>query len=221
MAKLLLVDDDKDMVRSLSEWLRLEEHHTVEAVFNGKEAVEFIGAYEFDLIILDWEMPQKSGIDVCRYLREKGKNTPVIMLTGRSAVVEKTCGLDSGADDYLTKPFEPEELSARIRSLLRRRADTSPGIRHRDLELRSSSREVLVKNNPAKLAPADFDLLLFLIKSPGEAFSAEALLTRAWLELESPTIAGLRMSIRRIRKMLEAQSSDLKIETVGDGYRAL
>lgn len=221
MAKILLVDDDKDLIKSLSEWLRLEEKHTVENAFDGREAVDFLAAYEFDVVVLDWEMPYKSGIDVCRYLRDNRRRTPVIMLTGRTAVGERTTGLDSGADDYLTKPFEPDELSARIRALLRRQDTPQESVALKDVVLHPCSRQVLIHRNNEKLAPADFDLLLFLISNAGQAFSAEALLKRAWPSLPDATIPGLRMSMRRIRKLLENTASLLVIETVGDGYRAV
>jgi len=221
MAKVLIVDDDEAVVQSLTQWLTAEEHHTVEALFNGRDAVEFLSTYSFDVVVLDWEMPHKSGIDVCKYLRDNHKSTPVIMLTGRTTTSNKTEGLDAGADDYLTKPFEPKELSARIRALLRRHDVGEPGVTHRDVEIKPTSREVRIKGKFQKVQPADFDLFLFLVKQPGVPFSAEALLSRVWTDAKSPTVPGLRMSVKRLRQLLAAAESELVIETVGDGYMVL
>src|SRR5271163_3994177 len=109
MAKLLLVEDDVDAADMVADWLKLQ-NYIVDAVHNGKDAVEYLQAYPYDLVILDWDIPSISGVEVCRQFRAAGGTTPVIMLTGKSAVSNKEEGLDSGADDYLTKPFDMKEL---------------------------------------------------------------------------------------------------------------
>ncbi|MBX9722500.1 MAG: response regulator, partial [Candidatus Obscuribacterales bacterium] len=117
MAKLLLVEDDTDLSGRVNEWLCFEQH-AVECVFDGMEATERLKFYQYELVILDWDLPKKTGIDVCKEFRARGGLTPILMLTGKGNINDKEIGLDAGADDYLTKPFHLKELSARIRALL-------------------------------------------------------------------------------------------------------
>ena len=119
MAKLLVVEDDPRLSEQLKHFL-VELKHEVETVANGLEAADRLRLYHYDLVVLDWNLPGKEGVDVCREYRKNGGATPIIMLTGMDHVRQKAAGLDSGADDYLTKPFEPMELGARVRALLRR-----------------------------------------------------------------------------------------------------
>src|SRR5579862_8845637 len=123
MAKILLVEDDLDLISRITKWLSLERH-SVEAASNGQEALDLLRDVKYDLIILDWHLPGLSGIEVCKYYRSAGGKAPVLMLTGKTDIADKEAGLDAGADDYLTKPFNPRELSARLRALARRPAET-------------------------------------------------------------------------------------------------
>lgn len=121
MAKILVVEDNKElteMVRTLLEF----EHHAVEVIDDGQDASYTLKINQFDLVILDWELPGKTGPEICWEFRQAGGSTPVLILTGRREIEDKESGLDAGADDYLTKPFHPRELSARVRALLRRLA---------------------------------------------------------------------------------------------------
>src|ERR1700733_15328324 len=125
MAKILIVEDDSDLSDSLQQWLE-QDHHTCDVVGSGTEAIEMLDYTKYDLLILDVQLPGISGFDVLRTFRRKKGVAPVIMLTSRAEIESKLEGLDSGADDYLTKPFLPQELSARVRALLRRQ--------HRDFQ---------------------------------------------------------------------------------------
>ena len=119
MAKILLVEDDRDLAGMVLDWLKFE-HHLVEVIHNGGDAQSMLKSYQYDIIILDWQLPQITGVELLRDYRMAGGQTPVLMLTGKGAIHDKEAGLDAGADDYLTKPFHMKELSARLRALLRR-----------------------------------------------------------------------------------------------------
>ncbi len=123
MPKLLLVEDDLDLAKHLLQSLT-DDHYSVETVSSGEEALQLLANFGFDIIVLDWSLPDLTGIDVCRRYRASGGLAPVLFLTGHSRLEDKENGLDSGADDYLTKPFEYRELGARLRSLLRRNQST-------------------------------------------------------------------------------------------------
>ena len=127
MAKVLIIDDDSVLCDSLAGWLQLEGH-TVETAGEGEDALQMLSNYQYDVIVLDWGLPTISGLDVLKRYRRNGGITPIIFLTGQGDVQSKKDGLDSGAEDYLTKPFASEELSARIRSLLRRPAALVPSV---------------------------------------------------------------------------------------------
>ncbi len=119
MAKILLVEDDVDLGDRIVQWLK-HEHHTVELIADGQQASDYLAQLKYDLIVLDWGLPNRNGVDVLKEFRNSGGVTPVLLLTGKGKISEKEEGLDAGADDYLTKPFDIKELSARIRALLRR-----------------------------------------------------------------------------------------------------
>ncbi len=126
MAKVLLVEDDEDLAVTISDMLK-DEHHTVDTIHDGLDAMEVLKSQTYEVIVLDWDLPGKSGISILREFRTAGGGTPVIMLTGMSEISQKEQGLDSGADDYLTKPFHLKELAARVRSLLRRPTMSNSG----------------------------------------------------------------------------------------------
>jgi len=116
VAKILLVEDDKEVCDVVSEWL-IDEHYTIDVVNLGNEAIERLRFDKYDVLIFDWQLPDVSGVEICKRFRAKGGTTPVLMLTGKTEIVDRETGLDAGADDYLCKPFHPRELSARVRAL--------------------------------------------------------------------------------------------------------
>ncbi|MGH9552550.1 MAG: response regulator transcription factor, partial [Terriglobales bacterium] len=176
MSKILLVEDDEDLATVVSEHLS-SERFDVDHVKNGRDALEVLRVSTFDLIILDWNLPHVSGLDVCAEFRRGGGMTPIIMLTGKKAIEEKEAGLDTGADDYLTKPFSLRELSARVRAGLRR-PDKMLGavLRVRDIEMDTDRYAVQKGGETLHLQPQEFALLEFFLKHPDQVFSPEALL---------------------------------------------
>ncbi len=220
MSKLLLVEDDQALAMATQAWLE-NERHAVDIVGNGREALEYVKSSAYDLIILDWELPELSGIDICRNLRDSGIQTPILMLTGKTAIKEKKLGLDTGADDYLTKPFNMEELSARVRALLRRpvalKKDT---LQVRNIELDTVSGRVTKDGKQIHLLPKEFSLLQFFMRHPNEVFSAESILVRVWPTDSEATTQSLRPYINRLRGKIETPGEAPLICTVhGMGYR--
>lgn len=214
MGKLLLVDDDQSILASVSAWLR-QEHHTVETASSGQEALDKLTVFDYDLIILDWELPDVSGLEVCKRLRADGKMIPVLMLTGKSGIDEKESGFDAGADDYLTKPFHPKELAVRVKAILRRPDIlASPVLRKGTLELDTVARKVTSNKTEVPLQPMEFALLEFLLRHPNQLFSTEALMRRCWPDDAEVALESVYTCIRRLRKKLDAEGQPSIIRTV-------
>lgn len=220
MAKVLLADDDSALLVMLSAWLGHESNHVVETASDGQQALDLLLTYSYDVVVLDWEMPKLSGPQVCRELREKRPYVPVLMLTGRRNVDDKVEGLDAGADDYLTKPFNPQELSARVRTLLRRPSQDAPTmISSGCVDLDCAGRAASVNGKDLRLAPREFELLEFFVRHPNASFTPEALISRVWTDLEDVSVAAVRMSIKRLRKKIEESGGDCSLKTSrGTGY---
>lgn len=220
MSKILLVEDDVKAVEDLSDWLR-REGHTVDSVLKGSDALEWLKTYEFDVVILDWNLPDLDGVSVCRLYRLSGGKTPVLMLTGRSETESKEMGLDSGADDYLVKPPDLRELSARIRALLRRSSNVAPSVlRFGDITLMPASRKVSHKGADVDLSPKEYAVLEFLMRHPGILFSAADLLDRVWNSDSEASYHTVRVCINRLRqKLFHDQTEGPTLRTVyGVGY---
>ena len=221
MAKILLIEDDAAAAEFAISWLT-DEHHTVEHVADGNSGLEYALQSDYDLILLDWELPGMHGDSVLKELRARGKKTPVIMLTGKSQVEDKTDALDGGADDYLTKPFQLKELSARIRVQLRKSADQIGNlVKLRNVELDPQKLKATMNGADLDLLPKEFALLEFFMRNPGKVFDAEAIMRRVW-ETDSDSSSGaFRTTLMRLRKKLELPEGEAPlIETVhGAGYR--
>lgn len=222
LAKILIVDDDQQMVEMVTVWLT-SEHYTVESCFDGEEGLHRLKLLDYDAVILDITMPGLDGVEVCRRFRQTGGNTPIIMLTGRTRISEKEEGFDSGADDYLTKPFDMRELCARLRALLRRpRAVQSDLLTVGDISLDTRNFEVSKAGKVVHLLPIDFALLELLMRHPQEVFSSEALLDRVWHCDKDATENALRCAIKRLRNVLDEANGKKAsvIETIPKvGYR--
>jgi two-component system copper resistance phosphate regulon response regulator CusR len=219
MAKLLIAEDDRPLSGAVKEWLEAEKH-TVEQAFDGDTALEFLQFYQYDLVVLDWQMPQLSGVELLKILRSKGNKTPILMLTGKSSTKEKTLGLDAGADDYLTKPFQLEELSARVRALLRRLPGYSDNLmKVRDISLDAAARTVHRGGQEVHLAPREFNVLEFLVRHQGQILAPEAILNRVWDSESDAAIDMVRTTIQRIRKKIGDSADESIIKSVyGVGY---
>jgi DNA-binding response OmpR family regulator len=220
MARVLLADDDRSVQVMLSSWLRLEDQHTVDTAADGEEALGYLTAYKYDVVVLDWEMPKMTGVEVCRRFKEKHPMTPVLMLTGKDTSSDKIQGLDAGADDYITKPFSAEELSARLRALMRRRpAPVSDLLISGKLSLDCTGRSATAEGKSIHLSPIEFNLLEFFLRHPREEFLPEALLSRVWGDAEDATVASVRTTINRLRGKVEEALGTCPLSTRrGSGY---
>jgi DNA-binding response OmpR family regulator len=220
MSKILMVEDDAELTAMVSEWLSFERH-MVEVVHMGREGMDRLRNCQYDLIILDWSLPDLTGLEICRQYRSTGGSTPIIMLTGRGSITDKEAGLDSGADDYLTKPFNMKELSARIRALLRRASNvTSNVLTVGDIVVDPGKYKVTRGGQEIQLLPREFALLEFFMRHPDEVFSADALLQRVWHSESEATSDALRTCIKRLRQKIDANEDDSIIQTIPRvGYR--
>jgi DNA-binding response OmpR family regulator len=220
VAKVLLIEDDSELAEVIEDWLTADLH-VVERVDNGLEGSDRLRFYEYDLVILDWKLPGLSGVEVLRRFRQANGGTPVLMLTGQSEISHKEEGLDSGADDYLTKPFDPRELSARIRALLRRPKQTlDKALRVGDLMLESGKLKVTKNGKEIQLAPREFALLEFLMRHPDQVFSQDVLLERVWSNDSDTSADSLRVHITRLRSKLDSRGEESMIRTVHrQGYK--
>jgi OmpR-family two-component system manganese-sensing response regulator len=219
MAKILLVEDDVKMSLLVADWLKTESH-IVEVANDGRDAHERLALSVYDLLIFDWDMPYKSGIELCKSFRSKGGTTPIIMLTGKVGLDEKELGLDAGADDYVTKPFELRELSARIRAVLRRPPTIEASLlKCRGLQLDVHAREVSKDGKAIDLLPREIAVLEFLMRNPNQVFSIEALQTRIWPSDSETSPDALRVHIARIRNKIDDHGETPVIKTIrGEGY---
>ena len=221
MAKILLVEDDSSAVQFVTSWLTAERH-IVEVARDGAEGLEFMLISEFDVILLDWDLPGMSGQEVLKRYRAKGHMTPVIMLTGKSDIDDKELGLDSGADDYLTKPYALMELSARIRVQLRRSSkQVQNHLVSGDITVLPDQMRVTRAGKEIDLLPKEFSLLEFFMRNPDRVFSAEAIMQRVWQSESDATTDAFRSCLKRLRQKIAAEDEAKPIiETIhGAGYR--
>lgn len=222
MAKILLVEDDKDLSLTVSKWLE-SQSYSVDTAFDGTEGYEYLKRGRYEVVILDWQLPGMTGVELAKKFRAEGGVTPILMLTGKGRVEEKEEGLDAGADDYLTKPFNMRELTARIRALLRRSpTPVGESLKVGLLELDPQKRMLRKSGVAVHVVPKDFAVLEFLMRYPGEVFSAEALLQRVWSFDSEASTDAVRTSIKRLRKALDdgADEKNSCIENVRTlGYR--
>lgn len=220
MAKILLVEDEPDLAGTIKEWLT-DELHLVEVAVNGEEALTKLGTTHYDIILLDWMLPEKSGVEVCRAYRAKGGAAPVIMLTAKKSLLSKEVGLDSGADDYLTKPFHLRELSARIRASLRRPAVSAQNvIKVENIELDRVALTVTKDELPIHLLPKEFALLEVLMRNQGKTMKADVLLDQIWGTNTDVAAETLRSNIKTLRRKIDTPGQASVIVTIhGIGYR--
>jgi two-component system, OmpR family, response regulator MprA len=218
--RVLVVEDEPLIAEAVARALS-REGLTVDVAGDGEAALRAAGAQRYDLMVLDLMLPGRDGLEVCREIRRIDARVPIIILTARDALEDKVMGLDSGADDYVTKPYELEELLARVRSLLRR---ARPAVRGRleaaGLVLDGNAREVCCDGRPALLTDTEYRLLEHLVSRPGEVCRRQELLEQVWGYPFDPGTNVVDVFIRRLRSKLEAAGCPPRIETVrGIGYR--
>ncbi len=219
MAKVLLVEDDEIMATSIRDWLVFEKH-VVETASDGDAAVALLNTFSYDVIVLDWELPGISGIELCRRFRARGGNTPILFLTGRDTVIDKETGLDSGADDYITKPFQVRELSARVRALLRRPAVAqSIVLKASSLELDPATRKVRKNGQELDLPKQEFALLEFFMRNLNRVLSQELIMERVWSTENPCSPETFRTCLKKLRgKIDDPEKSSLIKNLHGVGY---
>lgn len=222
--QILLVEDEAGLVMTVSDRLR-SEGYAVEVARDGHEGLERALKDPFDLIVLDVMLPRKSGIDVCRDLRQRGIASPILMLTARSQTVDKVLGLKIGADDYVTKPFDMLELLARIEALLRRvpGAPLSSAIVHRFGAVRVDVRrtEVWRDGQQVALSAREFQLLRYFVEHPGETLSRQELLKEVWGYGGAPSTRTVDVHVAGLRQKLETdpKQPQLILTVLGLGYK--
>lgn len=219
--RILVVEDDVQIADLLTEALA-NRQYLVDAVHDGITGWQWLETIEYDLIVLDLTLPKLSGIELCQKLRASNIATPVLMLTARDTVSDKIVGLDAGADVYIVKPFDLEELMAQIRALLRRgSAILSPKVSWGHLSLDPSTYEVMYCDRPLSLTPKEYALLELLVTNGRRVLSRPGIIERLWSLDESPTEEAVKTHIRALRhKLRSAGTPDDLIETVhGLGYR--
>jgi DNA-binding response OmpR family regulator len=218
--RILVVEDNRRLNTSLKTSLE-EDGYAVDVAFDGDEGEAYALAAPYDLILLDVMLPKKNGFDLCRDLRQKGINAPVLMLTARDAVDDRVDGLDSGADDYLVKPFSMNELRARLRALLRRnKPEKTALIKVGDLSMDPASHLVKRGDDPIKLTPREFAILEYLMRSPNRILTREMIEAHVW---NFDFISGsnvVDVYIRRLRRKIDDPYRVKFLDTVrGVGYR--
>jgi len=220
VAKVLVIEDDVALAKMISDWLSIE-HHKTELVHDGNDAADRLKVYDYDLIVLDWELPGVKGVDLLKEFRSRGGLTPVLMLTGRGNIEDKEKGFDYGADDYLTKPFHAKELTARLRALLRRpEGYLGETLTVGDISLEHANFRVTRAGEEIRLLPKEFALLEFLMRNQNRVFAPEALLNRVWVTESESTIDALTTCIKRLRKKIDVEGKPSIIRTVhGVGYK--
>jgi len=218
--RLLIVEDESALASALREALQ-GLGHAVDVAADAQEAEDRLAVVPYDLALLDVTLPRRTGLDVCRWARTRGLDLPILMLTARDTLSDKVAGLDAGADDYMVKPFELDELFARVRALLRRRASSKEAVlRVADLTMDPATGEVTRGGSPIRLTRKERALLEVLMRNAGRIVPRERILEHLWdLEAE-PDPEVIRAHVKLLRKAIADQREPRLIETVhGIGYR--
>ena len=217
--RLLVVEDDAVIARVLRRGL-VENAYAVDLIANGERALELASVNAYDAMVLDLMIPGADGFEVCRRLRASGSNLPILMLTARDDVRDKVAGLDAGADDYLVKPFQLDELLARLRALLRRGAVTSsPLFQLGELTIDTRSHHVSIAGRAMALTTKEYAMLEFLARNAGRVVTREEIAEHVWNEQFDPFTNLIEVYINRLRRRFEAATQSKLIHTIrGAGY---
>ena len=222
MATVLVVDDEPIVREVVVRYLQREGHTTLEAD-HGDRAREMLEQQQPDLVVLDVMLPGTDGLELCRWIRARSE-LPVILLTARGEEADRIVGLELGADDYVTKPFSPRELAARVRTVLRRSApaqDEQARLSFGDIEIDTRTRDVHKAGQELRLTAKEFDLLAFLAGNPRRVFGRDQLMSRVWGYEAALDTGTVTVHVRRLREKIESNPSEpVHLQTVwGVGYR--
>ena len=225
MYRILVCDDEKDIVSALKIYLMADGYQVFEA-YNGREALEILKNEDIHLVLMDIMMPEMDGITAMLKIREVS-NVPVILLTAKSEDSDKVLGLNIGADDYITKPFNPVEVLARVKSQLRRYTNLGSWSRKTGvftaggLQLDDESKTVTVDGEPVTLTPIEYSILRLLIRSPGKVYSSGEIYRRIWNEIPLGSEGAVAVHVRHIREKIEINPSEPRYLQVvwGQGYK--
>jgi len=212
MKKILIIEDDPAILTGLEASLE-EEHYEVSSSSDGLEGYEKARIEQFDLILLDLQLPGKNGMDVCKDLRKEGVNTPILMLTVKKEEIDKVLGLELGADDYVTKPFSPRELLARIKALLRRNSVVRSEIEEcsfGNIYINFKNQEAIKNKEPFELSNMEFKVIKYFVQCEGEVIERSKLLDDVWGYDNFPSTRTVDNFILVLRKKIEENPSDPK-----------
>ena len=220
--RILVVEDEHRLANSIKKGL-LQERYAVDVAYNGSDGFDLAATEDYDIILLDLMLPGMDGLEICRQLRQKQRHTPILILTAKSQIQDKIVGLDSGADDYLTKPFSFDELLARIRSLTRRPHHVlNPILQVDDLTLNTVTFEVMRANKIIKLSGKEYSLLEFLMRHPRQTVKKERIIGHVW-DYDSNVLPNtIEVYIKHLRQKIDRPFTRLPplITTIrGFGYR--
>ncbi|WP_286149647.1 response regulator transcription factor [Romboutsia ilealis] len=219
--RLLLVEDEKQLSEALQQIL-IRNKYSVDAVYNGDEGLDYSLTGVYDVIILDIMLPKLNGLEILKMIRRRKISTPVILLTAKDSVEDKILGLDSGADDYLPKPFSPDELLARLRALTRRNGDfiNENILEFSDIRLNLSTYDMGVNDNSITLTQKEFEILKYFMQRPKLVVSKDDLITKLWGFDSDVEHNNIEVYISFLRKKLAYVESNVKITTIRRvGYR--
>ena len=218
--RILVVEDERLLCDGIAEDLELEKY-TVDRCYDGADAHERLFVEPYDLVIMDLNLPGMDGLELLRRIRSERPELRVLILSARAQLSDKVAGLDLGADDYLTKPFDLEELEARVRTLLRREfVQRAPLVQAGALDLDTVAREISVRGDPLSLTPREFAILEQLMLCQGRWLSQEVLMEHVWEADANPFSNAVRMHISSLRKKLRERLGYDPIQTkIGQGYR--
>jgi DNA-binding response OmpR family regulator len=219
MAKILLVDDDERISQAVESFLR-SCHHTCDCAVTGGDALQFLGAYSYEAIILDWGLPDMTGFDVCVKYRKQGGQTPIIFLTGKNNLEALEQALDAGADDYIAKPFNIRELYARLKTILRRRTGAfNQVLSIGAVTLHPESGKVEANGRSILLRNKEIAILECLMRHPNVTYNSKELLDAVWPADAAPSNSAVRVWMNFLRQKLAEVGADSLITTVvGSGY---